>query len=77
MLKPGATSAWSTSPAGKKDEAGSSFDQCHFLNAGLRPKYDRLARQFGHELGINQQLREQTPEETQAASGEFFRKAGQ
>jgi hypothetical protein len=30
---------------------------------------------FGHEWGINQQLKEQTPEETQAAAAEYLAKS--
>lgn len=37
-------------------------------------RYGKIIDPFGHEWGINQQLREQTSEETQAASSEFFRK---
>ena len=45
------------------DPEGNSF--------GLREP-DKLVDPFGHEWGINQQLKEQTDEETQAAAGEYF-----
>jgi PhnB protein len=35
-------------------------------------RYGKLADPFGHEWGINQQLREQTPEETTTRAEEFF-----
>lgn len=35
-------------------------------------RYGKIVDPFGHEWGINQQLKEQTPEETQAAAEEFF-----
>jgi PhnB protein len=38
-------------------------------------RYGKIVDPFGHEWGINQQLKEQTPEETQAAAAEFFRKS--
>jgi Uncharacterized protein conserved in bacteria len=37
-------------------------------------RYGKLVDPFGHEWGINQQLREQTIEETQAAADGFFAK---
>jgi PhnB protein len=37
-------------------------------------RYGRIIDPFGHEWGINQQLQEQSPEETQAAADEFFAK---
>jgi PhnB protein len=37
-------------------------------------RYGKIVDPFGHEWGINQQLKEQTPEETQAAAEEFFAK---
>jgi PhnB protein len=37
-------------------------------------RYGKIVDPFGHEWGINQQVQEQTSEETQAAAGEFFRK---
>lgn len=37
-------------------------------------RYGKILDPFGHEWGINQQLQEQTPEETQAAADEFFQK---
>ena len=37
-------------------------------------RYGKIVDPFGHEWGINQQLKEQTPEETQAAADEFFAK---
>jgi PhnB protein len=37
-------------------------------------RYGKIADPFGHEWGINQQLREQSSDETQAAAGEFFAK---
>ena len=40
-------------------------------------RYGKIVDPFGHEWGINQQLKEQTPEETQAASKEFFKKSKQ
>lgn len=38
-------------------------------------RYGQIIDPFGHAWGINQQLKEQTPEETQAAADEFFAKA--
>jgi PhnB protein len=35
-------------------------------------RYGKIVDPFGHEWGINQQLKEQTPEETQAAAAEFL-----
>ena len=37
-------------------------------------RYGKIVDPFGHEWGINQQLKEQTDEETQAAAAEFFAK---
>ena len=37
-------------------------------------RYGKIVDPFGHEWGINQQVKEQTPEETQAAADEFFKK---
>jgi len=37
-------------------------------------RYGKILDPFGHEWGINQQLKEQTDDETQAAAGEFFAK---
>lgn len=37
-------------------------------------RYGKIVDPFGHEWGINQQLKEMTPEETQAAADEFFKK---
>jgi PhnB protein len=37
-------------------------------------RYGKIVDPFGHEWGINQQLREQSAEETQAAADEFFAK---
>lgn len=37
-------------------------------------RYGQIADPFGHVWGINQQLKEQSPEETQAAADEFFAK---
>jgi PhnB protein len=37
-------------------------------------RYGKIVDPFGHEWGINQQVKEQTPEETQAAADEFFGK---
>jgi PhnB protein len=37
-------------------------------------RYGQIVDPFGHAWGINQQLKEQTPEETQAAADEFFAK---
>src|SRR5258706_12892785 len=39
-----------------------------------RARYGKILDRFGHEWGINQQLKEQTDDETQAAAGEFFAK---
>jgi len=36
----------------------------------------RILDPFGHNWGINQQLKEQTREETEAAASEFFAKRG-
>jgi hypothetical protein len=36
--------------------------------------YGKIVDPFGHEWGINQQLKEQSEEETQAAAVEFFAK---
>ena len=35
-------------------------------------RYGQIADPFGHQWGINQQLKKQTPEETRAAAEEFF-----
>src|SRR5712692_8294140 len=37
-------------------------------------RYGQILDPFGHAWGINQQLKEQSPEETQAAADEFFTK---
>ena len=37
-------------------------------------RYGKILDPFGHEWGINQQLKEQTDEETKAAAEEFFAK---
>lgn len=37
-------------------------------------RYGKIADPFGHEWGINQQLREQSLEETEAAAEAFFQK---
>ena len=37
-------------------------------------RYGKILDPFGHEWGINQQLKEQTEEETHAAAEEFFAK---
>ena len=37
-------------------------------------RYGKIVDPFGHEWGINQQLKEQTPAETEAAAEEFFTK---
>src|SRR6476646_9213310 len=37
-------------------------------------RYGKIVDPFGHEWGLNQQLKEQTPEETERAAGEFFSK---
>ena len=37
-------------------------------------RYGKILDPFGHEWGINQQLKEQSEEETQAAAEEFFAK---
>ncbi len=37
-------------------------------------RYGKIVDPFGHEWGINQQLQEQTPEQTQVAADEFFAK---
>jgi PhnB protein len=37
-------------------------------------RYGKIVDPFGHEWGINQQVREQSHEETQAAAGQFFAK---
>ena len=39
-------------------------------------RYGRIVDPFGHEWGINQQLRELSPEEAQAAADEFLAKRG-
>ena len=36
-------------------------------------RYGKIVDPFGHEWGINQQLKEQTQEETEAAASEFFK----
>jgi PhnB protein len=35
-------------------------------------RYGKISDPFGHEWGINQQQKEQSPEETEAAAKEFF-----
>lgn len=37
-------------------------------------RYAKIVDPFGHEWGINQQLRDQSPEETDARAAEFFAK---
>ena len=37
-------------------------------------RYGKFVDPFGHEWGINQQLKELTPEETEAAAAEFLAK---
>jgi hypothetical protein len=37
-------------------------------------RYGKIIDPFGHEWGINQQLQEQSPEETDARAAEFFAK---
>jgi PhnB protein len=37
-------------------------------------RYGKFLDPFGHEWGINQQLEEMTPEQTEAKAGEFFAK---
>jgi len=37
-------------------------------------RYGKFLDPFGHEWGINQQLKEMTPEEEQSAADEFFEK---
>lgn len=37
-------------------------------------RYGKFLDPFGHEWGINQQIKEMTPEEEQAAADEFFEK---
>ncbi len=37
-------------------------------------RYGQIVDPFGHEWGINQQVKQQSPEETQAAAKEFFSK---
>jgi len=37
-------------------------------------RYGKIVDPFGHEWGINQQLKQQTDEETHAAAEEFFTK---
>ncbi|HVS80937.1 MAG TPA: VOC family protein [Pyrinomonadaceae bacterium] len=37
-------------------------------------RYGKIVDPFGHEWGINQQVKEQSPEETQRAADEFFAK---
>ena len=38
-------------------------------------RYGKIVDPFGHEWGINQQLKEQTLEETQTAAAEYFAKS--
>jgi PhnB protein len=40
-------------------------------------RYGKIVDPFGHEWGVNQQLREQSSEETQAAADAFFAKRKQ
>jgi hypothetical protein len=37
-------------------------------------RYGKIIDPFGHEWGINQQLKEQSDRETQAAADDFFKK---
>jgi len=37
-------------------------------------RYGKIVDPFGHEWGINQQVKEQTPKETQVAADEYFAK---
>ena len=39
-------------------------------------RYGKIVDPFGHEWGINQQIKEQSREQTQAAADEFFAKRG-
>lgn len=39
-------------------------------------RFGKIVDPFGHEWGINQQVKEQSHEETQAAADEFFAKRG-
>ena len=39
-------------------------------------RYGKILDPFGHEWGINQQVREPSPEETKAAADEFFAREG-
>jgi PhnB protein len=39
-------------------------------------RYGKILDPFGHEWGINQQVKEQSPEETQRAADEFLGKRG-
>jgi len=40
-------------------------------------RYGQIVDPFGHQWGINQQLREQSEAETSAAAEEFFGKRGE
>jgi PhnB protein len=40
-------------------------------------RYGKIVDPFGHEWGVNQQVREQSPEETQAAANVYFAKRPQ
>jgi uncharacterized glyoxalase superfamily protein PhnB len=37
-------------------------------------RYGKIVDPFGHQWGINQQLQQQSEEETEARAGEFFKK---
>jgi hypothetical protein len=37
-------------------------------------RYGKIVDPFGHEWGINQQVKEQTHDETQAAADDYFAK---
>jgi PhnB protein len=37
-------------------------------------RYGKIVDPFGHEWGINQQVKELSPEETEKAAGEYFAK---
>ena len=39
-------------------------------------RYGKFVDPFGHEWGVNQQLREPTPHEAERAAAEFFAKRG-
>ena len=63
------------------DDAAATVERAVAAGAGVSipvqdmfwgARYGKIVDPFGHEWGINQQVKEQSPQETEAAAGEFF-----